>query len=154
MNFRFMGSCLSSCPTPAELSPEGVAKYVTQRRQAFYGLQLPIFLAASSTLVVAINDSSQQGRVSPVFGLCMAFTIVSVVLGQSASIDQGTRDVWKRVMAFLILSYIFVVFWVVGYHDPLHDLGNIRAASTYLSVFIAVNAQEAVLYLVILFLLA
>merc|ERR1712176_1739480 len=52
-----------------------------------------------------------------------------------------------------ILSYIFVVFWLVGYHDPLHDLGNIRAASIFLSVFIAIDAKEAVLYLVMHFLL-
>eukprot|EP00929_Paragymnodinium_shiwhaense_P045310 TRINITY_DN23168_c0_g1_i2.p1 TRINITY_DN23168_c0_g1~~TRINITY_DN23168_c0_g1_i2.p1 ORF type:complete len:260 (+),score=23.25 TRINITY_DN23168_c0_g1_i2:126-905(+) len=142
-----------SASAPDGPSPEAVAKYVARRNHALHSLQVPAVVAAISTLIVSFYDSFQHGHVSPVFGFSLVIGLVSFMLGHSQHIDDVTVGLWSKVMAGFILGYIFVSFFIVGYHEPLHDRGNIRAASTFLAVFVAQNPQEALVYLVVHFVL-
>ena len=45
-------------------------------------------------------------------------------------------------MAIAILGWPLVAWCIVGYHSTLHDMGCIRAAASFLALFVATDMAE------------
>lgn len=134
----------------AENTPVVVAAYAAAREKTLQSLLLPSLLASGSSLLVALFDCVEQRFLSPVLILAGLFALVSVAC-VACDIDAKSCDAasWRRSMAAIILGWLFAIFWVVGYHSPLMDLGCIRCAGTFLSLIVARDAPEAIAYLVV-----
>lgn len=133
-----------------------VAQYVGPRQRLAQDFTIPSLLLAATSLMLAAYDSWTLQRLSPILLLTVIFLAVAVACA-TWDVDAKGLDIayqrWRQMMAVAILGWIFVMFFVWGYHSQLHDMGCIRCGGTVLAVMVARTTREAVGYAVAHFLL-